>query len=99
MIELLVKIILCHLVGDYVLQCDFIAQTKGNNWYHLFVHCALYILPFYLCFGFDWRLAVLFISHIIIDPLKARWGKITYDQDQTLHYVIAAILYAVVSRL
>lgn len=93
MVETLLQIILCHLVGDYVLQCDFIAQTKEKNWYHLFVHCALYILPFYLCFGFGWNLAVLFISHIIIDPLKARWNKITYAQDQVFHYVIAFILY------
>ena len=27
----IVLIVLCHLVGDYVLQCDFIAQTKGKN--------------------------------------------------------------------
>ncbi len=33
----IVLIVLCHLIGDYVLQCDFIAQTKGKNWYHLFV--------------------------------------------------------------
>ena len=82
-------------MGDYVLQCDFIAQTKGKNWYHLFVHCALYSLPFYLCFGIDWKLAVLFATHIAIDPLKARWNKITYTQDQVLHYVIAFILYLI----
>ena len=89
MIELFIKIILCHLVGDYVLQCDFIAQTKGKNWYHLFVH-------FYLYFGVNWQLAVLFATHIIIDPLKARWNKITYTQDQVLHYISAFILYLIV---
>lgn len=93
----LVKIVLCHLVGDYVLQCDFIAQTKGKNWYHLFVHCALYILPFTIVYGFDWKLLLLFITHIIIDPLKARWNKINYVTDQVLHYVIAILLYAVLS--
>ena len=34
-------LVFCHLVGDYVLQSDFIAKTKGSNWYHLFVHCAM----------------------------------------------------------
>lgn len=93
MFEIMILLILCHLVGDYVLQCDFIAQTKGKNWYHLFVHCALYVLPFYVCFGLNWQLAMLFASHIIIDALKARWNKITYSQDQILHYIIAFILY------
>ena len=84
-------IVLCHLIGDYVLQCDFIAQTKGKNWYHLFIHCALYCVPFLIIFGWTWQLEVIFISHLIIDPLKARWNKITYTQDQVLHYIIGLI--------
>ena len=31
----LILLVFCHLVGDYVLQNDFIAKTKGSNWYHL----------------------------------------------------------------
>lgn len=88
MSKTIVLIILCHLMGDYVLQYDFIAQTKGKNWYHLFIHCALYCVPFLLVFDWTWQLAVIFISHLIIDPLKARWNKITYIQDQVLHYII-----------
>ena len=87
----IVLIVLCHLIGDYVLQCDFIAQTKGKNWYHLFVHCALYCISFLVVFGWTWQLAVIFISHLIIDPLKARWNKITYTTDQTLHYIIGML--------
>ena len=92
-IKNIVLIVLCHLIGDYILQCDFIAQTKGKNWYHLFVHCALYCVPFLIVFGFDAKLLLLFASHIIIDPLKCRWNKITYTQDQALHYIVAALLY------
>ena len=84
-------LIMCHLVGDYVLQCDFIANTKGKNLYHLLVHCCLYILPFYICFGISWKLAVVFVTHTIIDALKARYGKISYWQDQVLHYLICGI--------
>jgi len=94
MIELFIKLVLCHLVGDYVLQSNFLAQTKGKNWYHLFVHCALYCVPFYIVFGLTWQLAVIFIAHIIIDPLKARYEKITYTQDQILHYLIT-LLYLI----
>lgn len=85
--------IFCHLVGDYVLQLDIIANTKGKNWYHLFVHCMLYILPFRIVYGTDWRLIVLFATHIIIDALKARYKKITYIEDQLWHYTIAFWLY------
>lgn len=93
MLNTLFLIIICHLIGDYVLQSDFIATTKGSNWYHLFVHCALYVVPFYIFFGLDWRIGILFVVHIVVDPLKARWNKTTYFQDQVIHYVTALILY------
>lgn len=83
----IIELIFCHLIGDYVLQCDFIANTKGSNWYHLIVHCALYCLPFYVIFGLSWQLAVIFIAHIVIDTLKARYKKINYVVDQILHYL------------
>lgn len=86
-------IVICHLIGDYVLQSDFIATTKGSNWYHLFVHCALYVVPFYIFFGLDWRIVILFVVHIVVDPLKARWNKTTYFQDQVIHYATAFALY------
>lgn len=84
---------MCHLVGDYFLQGDFIAKTKGENTYHLLVHCFLYSLPFWLAFGFDWRLGVIIGTHIIIDEMKARWHNIGYATDQCLHYLFAVVLY------
>lgn len=92
MLELLFKLVLCHLVGDYVLQVDFIAKSKGNNVYHLLVHCLLYCLPFYIVFGFVWQLIPLLILHIVIDLLKARYKKIPYWLDQILHY-LTCLLY------
>ena len=36
----LYKILACHMVGDYVFQIDYIAKTKGDNWWHLLSHCV-----------------------------------------------------------
>ena len=91
LIEKIIYIVLCHLFGDYVLQSDFIAKTKGQNWYHLFVHSALYTVPFIIIFGLTWHLIILFISHLIIDLLKAKYKIINYIQDQVLHYIVACI--------
>lgn len=91
--ELLVKLVLCHLLGDYVLQSDFIARTKGVNWYHLFVHCVLYCLPFYVVFGFKWQLMIIFLTHIFIDSSKARYKVINYTTDQVVHYIITLVYF------
>ncbi len=89
MVEKIFLIVLCHAVGDYLFQTDFLAKTKGTNWYHLFLHCMMYAIPFYLVFGWCWQLALVTIVHFPIDALKARWCKTTYWQDQVIHYVLA----------
>lgn len=93
MFENLIKIIFCHLVGDYVLQSDFLAKTKGENYYHLIVHCALYCLPFALVFGFTWRLVHLFMTHVYIDMMKATAKMINYPTDQVMYYFVALALF------
>jgi hypothetical protein len=93
-LELLFTLVLCHLVGDYVLQIDFIAKSKGNNVYHLLVHCLLYCLPFYIAFGFVWQLIPILLLHIVIDLLKAKFKLIPYWLDQVLHYV-TCLLYLI----
>lgn len=94
-LNVILLLIICHVIGDYVLQVEFIANTKGTNWYHLLVHCFLYIVPFIVVFHLDYRIYLLLLSHIIIDPLKARYNKINYIQDQVLHYLVLIILYLI----
>ena len=90
----MLSLIFCHLLGDYVLQTDFIAKTKGKNLYHMFVHTFLYILPFSIVYGVNDRLFFLFISHFCIDVLKCI-ELIDYTKDQLFHYVVAILLYIV----
>ena len=88
-----IKLILCHLLGDYVLQIDFIAKSKGSNLYHLIVHCLLYCLPFYVVFGLTWHLIPVLILHIIVDLLKARYKVIPYWLDQVIHYATCLLYF------
>ena len=93
MIELIFKLLLCHMLGDYVLQIDFLAKTKGENWWHLIAHCITYTFFFIYFFGFGWRIIVLFASHIAIDSAKARYKKINYVTDQILHLAMLGIYF------
>ena len=88
MLEKTIQLFFCHLLGDYVLQTPYIAETKRKNSYHMFVHCSLYCFPFYLCFGLDQRILLVFLSHFLIDTLKARYDRISVIMDQTLHYMV-----------
>ena len=92
MIERIAKIVMCHIVGDYFMQTDYMVREKGKDWYILFVHCACYCVPFAIVFGIDHRLMLIFIAHILADALKARWHTIGLLEDQLFHYLIATVL-------
>lgn len=87
---------ICHSVGDYFLQTEFMASNKGNDWYILFIHSLLYTLPFTICFRMDFRILFLLVTHFIIDALKAKYKIITLWQDQSLHFLIIIILYIII---
>lgn len=91
--EMLYKAVACHMLGDYALQSDFLASTKGESWWHLAAHCVLYTVPFAIVFGIDWRILCLFSSHMIVDAMKARWGLIGYASDQATHLIMLFSLY------
>ena len=89
--ESLYKVMICHMLGDYTLQKEYLADTKGSNPWHMIIHCFLYTLPYYLFFGFDWRLLLLLVSHFIVDTAKAKYNKINYVQDQIIHLLFAVV--------
>lgn len=92
MLTLLYKLLACHMLGDYVLQTDFLAKTKGENWWHLLAHCVTYTVPFAVAFGIDWRIGCLLVTHLIIDTLKVQ-HHIEYVCDQTLHLLAMTVYY------
>lgn len=67
--RLMLQLVL-HLVGDYLLQNDWMAQNKkkqGNlGLLACTVHCTLYSLPF-LLIGTPLQVAIIFITHFLID--------------------------------
>ena len=84
-------LLVSHFMGDYVLQTDFLAKTKGDNIWHLFIHSVLYSFPFMIAFGFNWKVPFIIGTHIIIDALKARYKVINYVIDQVLHLIVLMI--------
>lgn len=73
-------LLVLHLVGDYLLQSDWMALQKTKNWWPAVAHVLVYTLPF--GFLFHWQLAPLLLiggTHLVIDHYRlARyvcWAK------------------------
>lgn len=107
--DLIFLLVSAHIFGDYVFQNDYIASTKGKNYYHLFVHCFIYTFCFW-CVFFSFNkveltlLLFVFISHFLIDFLKCKTttknpekSGTYYVIDQVLHYVVILILIYLLS--
>ncbi|MFO7764004.1 MAG: DUF3307 domain-containing protein [Wenzhouxiangellaceae bacterium] len=61
--------IMAHLVGDYILQSDWMVQEKGSSSLAAFIHVVFYTLPFLLITQEPIALAIIAGTHFVID----RW--------------------------
>ncbi|MFT9847146.1 DUF3307 domain-containing protein [Aneurinibacillus sp. REN35] len=109
-------LLLAHLVGDYLLQTEWMAKYKAERWLPLLAHCLVYTMVVAL-FAFlwlpdglsTWGIALIFISHIILDrrTLVAFWYKrimrvtdasskwLMIIVDQTFHLLALALALVV----
>lgn len=71
--------ILCHFLGDYILQSDWMASKKTTDIKVALVHGIMYTLPFLFISTSIIALTVICITHTIIDRYRlARyivWAK------------------------
>lgn len=76
-------VILAHAVGDYLLQSDWMAETKtrrsGLGWWAAFLHGVTYTVPFLLLTTDPAVLAVIAGTHVLIDHWRVAryvvWAK------------------------
>ena len=60
-------IVLAHLVGDYLIQSDWMANEKTKRWWPAVAHGVTYTLPYALVTQSPVALAVIAGTHILID--------------------------------
>lgn len=104
MVELALKLIIAHVLGDFVLQPDRWVRDKrqkkhksGFLYYHLLIHllttCVL--LQFKTSY---WPIIVtIVLSHFLIDLIKlnldeSKHGKLYFILDQIAHLIVIGIL-------
>ena len=66
----MVGVLLAHLVGDYLLQSNWMATEKTKKWWPAWVHAFVYGLPFLLVTQSPMALAVIVGTHAVIDRYR-----------------------------
>ena len=62
--------LLLHLVGDYVTQTDWMARSKVSTTFAALCHAVVYSLPFLLLSPSLAAIAVITLSHFLIDRYR-----------------------------
>lgn len=62
--------LLAHLVGDYILQTSHMAENKIKSWAVALLHAFTYVLPFLLLTQSPAALAVIAVTHAVIDRYR-----------------------------
>jgi hypothetical protein len=71
--------LILHLVGDYIIQNDWMALNKSKRWWPAIAHVITYTIPFLLITQ-SWKaLAVIGLTHLLIDRFSLAkymiWAK------------------------
>ncbi len=66
--------IYAHLIGDYLLQNDWMSQNKKLASWPCFVHTITYLIPFIFTPLAWWQLVLIFLQHFFQDRFQfAYW--------------------------
>ena len=90
---------IAHLVGDFILQNEWMAINKRRSSWTCFVHVVVYMLPFFLVSISWWQFLLIGATHFIQDRSgfvfwwmrhykkvpEAHWGIIPLLVDQGFH--------------
>jgi hypothetical protein len=63
-------ILLAHLVGDYLIQSDWMANEKTKRWLPAWAHAVTYGLPYLLVTQSPLALVVIVVTHAVIDHYR-----------------------------
>lgn len=90
---------IAHLIGDFILQNDWMAVNKKRNSFACLVHVVIYLLPFLVCHLSWWQIVLIGIQHFLQDRTgfifwwmsawkrmpKEHWNQIPLWVDQSFH--------------
>jgi len=102
-------LLLAHLIGDYLLQTEWMAKYKAERWRPLLAHCFVYTLTvtvaafLFLPAGLSWwGIGLIFATHVFLDRrgFVAFWYKrvmgVTDDRNKWLMIIVDQTFHLIV---
>lgn len=65
-----IAVIFAHVIGDYIIQTDWMANEKTNRWLPAIIHGITYTIPYMLITQNIWALLIIGGTHIVLDHYR-----------------------------
>ncbi len=103
-ISLLVRLVIAHMLTDFVVQSDsWVEGRKKNGWHskHLYLHGIMAGVLAYLFSGLwslIWLPAAVAVTHILIDGIKSKYENDlkSFFADQLGHFAVLLAIWVLV---
>lgn len=104
MIDLAIKLLIAHVIGDFVLQPNSWVEAKKNKTFkskYFYLHGLVHLISLIILLEFNWSywlsIAIIIISHLIIDFFKLKLDekinpRLLFTLDQLLHLVVISFV-------
>ena len=104
MIDLTIKLLIAHIIGDFVLQPNKWVQAKKEKAFrskYFYLHGFIHLLSLFVLLGFNWSywpsIVAIVVSHLVIDLFKLNLEKklnprLLFTLDQLLHLAVIGII-------
>lgn len=106
MLMLTIKLLIAHILGDFVLQPDSWVKDKKEKKHQskfLYLHGVVHLIALLVLLAFDWSywpyMLLIVVSHLVIDVIKLYLEsnnntRIVFIVDQMLHVsIISLVVY------
>lgn len=103
--EVLTRLLLAHVVGDFIFQTDSSCRKKlerGLCGLHIYLHAFLIFVLSWLalwCVSGWWLALIIGVAHLLIDSVKKRDNLASFLLDQLAHVMcIGVIVYVAMDK-
>ncbi|MDO3694878.1 DUF3307 domain-containing protein [Wenyingzhuangia sp. chi5] len=100
---LILKLLIAHVLGDFVLQPNkWVKHKEKKKWAskYLYIHTVIHALLLLIFLGFQvqylWTIVMISISHLIIDSIKLlkplKNNRVLFFADQIAHLMVIGLV-------
>lgn len=96
---------LAHLIGDFVIQTEWMASNKKSSSFVAFIHVLAYLAPYVFTGMLWWQVALIGVTHFaqdrstFVDWWMKNWKKVPEGRGGILALMVDQVFHLVIIQV